>query len=339
VLAGLRLSAIMVGLDVGLLLVGLSYLALDLSIAPQLRRRPTVARHLLRPLFVFGGWISVSSVVVPVLVYADRLLLSALASVAVLAYYTVPYELVSRLQVVPWSFGTALFPAFSASATATAAELSALYARSLKYLYAVMSPLALAVLVGANPILTVWLGSSFAARGAIVMQLLAVGMLLNALSQIPAHLLDAIGRPDLRAQTFLSYTPVYLGLAWYLIATFGVTGAALAWTLRGALELCLFFGVAWRVRGLGLNLLLHNRTLPALGAFALFAGAGYGLAEAFAGDRLLGAAVTAVVVLAFSAALWNLMLDRAERSNILSIVWNLFNNNQSRTRTQSESTV
>jgi O-antigen/teichoic acid export membrane protein len=54
VLAGLRLPAIMVGLDVGLLLVGLSYLALDLSIVPQLRRRPTVARHLLRPLFVFG---------------------------------------------------------------------------------------------------------------------------------------------------------------------------------------------------------------------------------------------------------------------------------------------
>src|SRR5207302_716749 len=265
---------------------------------------------------------------------------SALNSVSVLAYYTVPYELVSRLQVVPWSLGTALFPALSSSAAnAAGAEVRSLYGRSVKYLFVAMSPLALFVLAGANPILAAWLGPSFASRGTVVMQLLAIGMLLNALSQIPAHLLDAIGRPDLRAKTFLSYMPVYVALAWYLIANHGVNGAALAWSLRGALELCLFFGVVWRVRGIGPDLFLQNRTLLGLATFGVFAGAGYGLGLVLSDDRLQLAAATLVLVLAYGAMLWRLMLDQAERSNLLSIIWNLFGAHGKPTRTHSESAV
>jgi O-antigen/teichoic acid export membrane protein len=323
IFVGFGLQGIMLAIDASLVLVAGTYFVMDLFVAPELRRSVRIDRRMFRQLVSFGGWVTVSSLVVPLLVYADRLLLSAIASVAVLAYYTVPYELTSRLQVIPWSFGTALFPALSARSASTPAEIPMLYSRSIKFLFVVMSPLSLAALVGAHPVLQVWLGASFAARSSVVMQLLAVGMLLNALAQMPAQVLDAVGRPDLRAKTFLAYAPLYLVLVWVLIANLGTVGAATGWTLRSLLELCLFFGVAWRLRGLGLKPLVRNRTVAGLVAFVVVALAGYFTAEMVRGNVWLGLAVGAAFLLAYSAMLGIAILDRSERAQLWTMVRDL----------------
>jgi O-antigen/teichoic acid export membrane protein len=79
-------------------------------------------------------------------------------------------------------------------------------------------------------------------------QLLVIGMLLNtlALAQMPANMLDAVGRSDLRAKLFLSYVPVYLIMLWFLVTRYGIEGAALAWLLRSVLKLVLFLSTASR---------------------------------------------------------------------------------------------
>ncbi len=320
IFAGLGLAGIMVAIDASLVLVAAAYFVLDMVVAPELRRSVRVDRRMFRELVFFGGWVTVSSLIVPVLVYSDRLLLSAIKSVSVLAYYTVPYELTSRLQVIPWSFGTALFPALSARAASTPAEIPALYSRSIKFLFVVMSPLSLGALVGAHPILQLWLGTSFAERGTVVMQLLAVGMLLNALAQMPAQVLDAVGRPDLRAKIFLAYTPIYLGVVWALIASFGAVGAAAGWTLRSLLELCVFFAVAWRLRDLGLRAVVRNRTVAALGIFLMFSAAGYLVAEMARGSVPWGLAVSAALVAGYSVVIAVAILDPAERAQL----WTMF---------------
>src|SRR5207248_6882355 len=124
--------------------------------------------------------------VLPILVYTDRIFLGALVSVAALTYYTVPYEMAFRMQVFPSAFGTVLFPEFTAVTTARRSELGALYARSLKYLLLVMGPATLVVVLFAHPILSVWIGPEFAKKSAVVLEVLALGMLLDALSQIPS---------------------------------------------------------------------------------------------------------------------------------------------------------
>ena len=319
IFAGFGLAVIMAAIDGELLLMFGVYLALGLGLAPELRRYPRIDRRMVRRLLSFGGWVSISSLIVPVIVYADRLLLSIVASVTALAYYTVPYELVSRLQVVPWSFGTALFPALSARASSSSEEFAILYSRSLKFLLLVMSPLSLAAIVGAHPILQLWLGASFAARSSQVMQLLAVGMLLNGLSQIPALLIDAVGRPDLRAKTFISYTPIYLAAVWALIANFGILGAAAGWTLRSLLELCVFFIVAWRLRDLGPRLMVQNRTVAALATLGVFAAAGYAVAAMTRSSVALGLAVCVAFVSVYLVVIAAGLLTRAERTQLLSM--------------------
>src|SRR5207249_3666923 len=69
----------------------------------------------LRPLLSYSGWVSVSNVVSPLLVYLERFLLASLAGVAAVAYYTAPYEAITRLLIVPAGLAGALFPALSAA--------------------------------------------------------------------------------------------------------------------------------------------------------------------------------------------------------------------------------
>src|SRR5437867_7324783 len=102
---GFQLRGIMLFLVLSMVGTGVAYLLLCIKVFPGLLQ-PSVSRAMTKPLFSYGGWITLCSVLVPILVYTDRLLISALVSVAALAYYSAPYELASRLQVFPWSFGT-----------------------------------------------------------------------------------------------------------------------------------------------------------------------------------------------------------------------------------------
>jgi O-antigen/teichoic acid export membrane protein len=237
-----------------------------------------------------------------------------------LAYYTVPYELVFRLQVFPASLGTALFPTFSALAATRAAELGALFARSFKYLLVAMAPATLLLVLAARPILKAWLGEDFAVNSTLILQVLAFGMLLNALSQVPAQLLDGSGRPELRAKVFLAYTPVYIIAAWLLISRYGAVGAAVAWAARAALELVLFFGVAVVVLRLKLDVLVRNGCVRAAGVAI-----GFSLLSILV---LLTAGTTTQLLLVlsvgtlmlFAIALWLYAFDNSERNQAKSLL-------------------
>ncbi|MBV9764778.1 MAG: hypothetical protein JOZ48_08030, partial [Acidobacteriaceae bacterium] len=86
---------------------------------------------------------------------------------------------------------------------------------------------------------------------------------------------------------FLAYLPVYLLLLWILIAKNGVVGAALAWTLRSALELTVFATVASKLLRLNVVGLIRQGVFKAVIACA----------------TLLG--LLAVVKLLYSQGLWH----------------------------------
>ena len=66
-----------------------------------------------RQLFAFGGWVTVSNIVSPILSNFDRFLIGSLLSMAAVTYYTAPYEAVTKLWIIPMSLTMTLFPAFS----------------------------------------------------------------------------------------------------------------------------------------------------------------------------------------------------------------------------------
>ncbi len=193
----------------------------------------------------FGSWVTVSQLVSPVLVYLDRVFLASFVSLSAVTLYTVPYEVMTRLRIIPTSLVTTLYPAFSErGAGQDRSSLHSLYDNSVRYLLLILMPGILFLLILGGDVLSVWMGTQFAKQASVVLQILAFGVLLNCLANVPYNALQALGRPDLPGKFHLLELPLYVGLCWFLIPHWGIAGAALANALRISLDAVLLFWAA-----------------------------------------------------------------------------------------------
>lgn len=192
----------------------------------------------------FGGWLSVSNLIGPLMVYADRFYLASQFPPAMVAYYTVPFDTAFRATSLPQMAMNALFPALAE--TQSRPEASArLLALAIRAVVVLVLPAVLVVAVFAHPLLALWLNASFAGPATPVLQLLLIGIFLNSAAHLPYALLQAHGRSDLTAKLHLLELPVFAVLLVASVHAFGITGAALAWTLRVALDAALLYATAW----------------------------------------------------------------------------------------------
>ena len=214
--------------------------------------QPRLMHGDLKRIIAFGGWTSISGTVSPLLITLDRFFLGAFASVAAVGYFTAPYELAARMLILPASLVATLLPAFSAlDARGQSEQARALAARATRRLFFVLGPVVALLILTAPFILGVWVGEEYAVRSSTALRILAVGVLINALAHVPDTLLRAVGRPDLPAKFHMLELPIHAGVAAALITAMGVTGAALAWTLRVSLDAVLLFTASRRVLGRG----------------------------------------------------------------------------------------
>jgi O-antigen/teichoic acid export membrane protein len=185
---------------------------------------------------------TVTNVIGPVMVTLDRFLIGALVTMTAVAYYATPYEVVTKFLLFPSALMGVMFPAFSTGFANDVSRTALLFTRSAKSLFLALFPLMLCTVALAQDGLKLWLGPEFAQHSFRVLQWLAVGVFVNSLAQVPFAFLQSVGRPDLTAKLHLIELPIYLSLLWWLISARGIEGAAIAWTVRVALDaLCLFW--------------------------------------------------------------------------------------------------
>ncbi len=303
----ISLSAVTGVLVLGRVSACVIHLLLCLRIEPALRRRPAYRQALVRQLLRFGGWVTVSGVLGPIMVTADRFFVGAWVSMAAVAYYATPYEVITKLGMIPGALSGVLFVAFAAPQSQDAAAARLLFDRGIKGLFLILFPLVVVVVAAAQPALALWLGPDFARHSYRVLQWLAVGVFVNSLAQIPFVLLQGRGRPDIPARLHLVELPLYLVAAFVLIAHWGLEGAAMAWTARVALDALLLYAAAWRLLGTGAAAVLRA-LLAALSTVAPFA------LCALPMEGGIKAAVTAGVLAGFAAVAWRMLLSPGERA-------------------------
>ncbi|MFD2021282.1 oligosaccharide flippase family protein [Pseudocitrobacter faecalis] len=64
-------------------------------------------------LIKYGGWITVSNIISPVMSYFDRFIVSHISGAHIVAFYSAPAEAVSRLSIIPAALSRAVFPKLS----------------------------------------------------------------------------------------------------------------------------------------------------------------------------------------------------------------------------------
>ncbi len=194
----------------------------------------------LRNTFRFGGWLSLSNAIAPLMTYADRFYLASLFSPVTVAHYTVPFDTTVRLSALPQTAMNALFPALAAAQAHPDKSASMIAAAIRADLFLMLPPVLFAALF-ARPLLALWLGDGFAQPAAPVLRLLLVGVFLNSAAYIPYMLLQAHGRSDITAKLHLLELPVFVLILFWSVRDYGSTGAALAWTLRIVLDTALLY--------------------------------------------------------------------------------------------------
>lgn len=203
---------------------------------PEMKHGICCQRSLLKPLLTFGGWMTISNVIGPIMVYADRFMIGALLSMSAVAFYSTPVEVATKLWLVPAAVMGVLFPAFS-SLLREQDRLIHLYSRGANCIFAMLLPPCIVMVAFAHSAMHLWLGESFASSSAIVLEIVLAGVFINSIAQIPFGFVQAAGRPDLTAKLHLLELPAYVLMAWFLIRRFGLPGAAVAWTCRLGVEL------------------------------------------------------------------------------------------------------
>ncbi len=212
----------------------LSYAMLIRPLVPGLWRRPRLAPVL--PLMRIGGWMTVSGILTQMLLYTDRFLIGSLLTLAAVAYYATPLDLVMRFWILPVAVAQALLPALASSFRTLPAETVTLLRRGALLIGVIVLPACLVLVAFAHPILQLWLGTAFADGGAGVMRILGVGILFSCVAFAPGSLIDAIGRPDVTAKFALAQVVVFLPLSALMLLRFGIEGAAMVWSLRAAVD-------------------------------------------------------------------------------------------------------
>lgn len=245
------------------------HLLICLRVIPELTRSITWERSVVGSLLRFGGWMTVTNVVGPLMVTLDRFLIGAMVSMTAVAYYATPYEVVTKCLLLPGALMGVMFPAFSTGFAQDPGRTAVLFSRSVKFLFVVLFPILLCTVALAQDGLKLWLGAEFAGHSFRVLQWLAVGVFINSLAFAPFSFLQGVGRPDLTATLHLIELPVYLGLLWWLISAYGIEGAAIAWSARVAVDAAFLFGLAKRFLPGKSRMRLRTALLPAMALLIL----------------------------------------------------------------------
>ena len=317
---GLRLPGIVLALTISRAVFIAAHVVFCLHELPGLKKRPEFSRPVLAKLASFGGWVTVANIVNPILVSVDRFLIGSLLSVAMVGYYTAPFEAVTKIWLIPTSLTITIFPACSALGIGKKRELGMLYSRSLKYLFLTLAPVSVVLALFASPILRLWLGSEFESKSFRVLQILAIGVPINCLAHIPYCFLQALDRPRWPAILFLCELPIYLALAWWAIRDGGIAGAALAWSVRVAIEVVLLMIMVWRGFGLSLGSLVSKQMLRAFAILVVTAVFMTLTKTMINGWLLAQAGIVAVLLVIFGVSIWFSVLDDFDRQSIGSIL-------------------
>lgn len=194
-------------------------------------------REKMRGLLAFGSWMTLSNIVSPLMVVADRFIISSVVGASLVAYYTVPADFLIRILIIPGALATALFPRLTSMRVNDSNAAKEVYEKSLKLTTLFMLPICLSIAVFSYWGLKFWLGENFATNSWMITSILSFGLMLNGIAQVPFAAVQAAGEAKLTAYLHVGEFVFYLPLLFVGLHYFGLIGAAVVWVLRVAVDL------------------------------------------------------------------------------------------------------
>jgi O-antigen/teichoic acid export membrane protein len=188
------------------------------------------------PVLKFSIWITLANIIGPIILYSDRFLIGVLVSAAAITFYATPYEIVTKLLLIPGALVGVLFPVFSASFINNPDISKGLFLRGAKFIFLIIYPSVFLIVTFSYQGLELWLGEKFAVSSSLILQFLAIGIFMNSISMIPNNFFQGTGKPKIPTLINLFELPVYILIMWISIKNYGIKGAAAAYLIMATLD-------------------------------------------------------------------------------------------------------
>lgn len=270
---GNDLGLIAASLTFGRLIAFLAHAWFCYRLLPEVKNWFCIDRPLIKVLFHTGKWMTISNLLNPLTVYLDRFVIGMTISVAAVAYYVTPYEIVTKLWLIPGALTAVLFPRFAQASISSLLSAQQLFRRGVVVLFLVMYPITLGIALFSQELLTLWLDAEFAAHSYRLLQVFAFGILINSMAHIPFTFLQGVGRSDRTGRIHAIEFPIYAILLWGAAQTTGLYGVVSAWLLRIIADTLLLFYFALKEMKDGIKDVIDWKLILVLALVAIsFAG-------------------------------------------------------------------
>jgi len=265
----------------------------------------------------YGGWFTVTRLLSSAFLYLDRFVLGISVSLAAITYYATPFELSLKLLVLAQTFILVLFPAYSALEKSNPRRYQQLRITSMKVGVLIKACTSAGVVIIAAPFLSWWISPEFAVASAPVMQILALGFFCNYAANFPAATLQACDRVDLLAWINLAELPFYILALYLCIDSWGIYGAAIAWSMRAALDMVALLIATNVVKPLESK--TESKRIWVLFLLSIVLLAGALLLSNYFLVLLQSFLIGLLICTSFSILAWFMVLSSSERSFILNL--------------------
>ncbi|HCO0782221.1 TPA: oligosaccharide flippase family protein, partial [Escherichia coli] len=194
----------------------------------------------------YGGWVSVSNIISPLILYCDRFILSNMLGAKNVAFYTAPSEIVNRISIFPNAISRVLFPLFSHSLNKGEAT------RQLRHGYLLVGSSAFLIilpfLMFPSFILDMWIGTEYGTNSVTILLILLFGMFVNSVAQVTFAEIQAKGYFKATAIIHIIELVPYFCFLYFAIKYYGVIGVAVASTFRVIVDMALLLIFRWFIQ-------------------------------------------------------------------------------------------
>ncbi|MFA7653576.1 MAG: flippase [Candidatus Magasanikbacteria bacterium] len=184
-------------------------------------------RAVFKLFFLMAVPFALAGIITRLYAYSDSLIMSKLLSARELGYWSVPYKITFAFQFIPMALSASIYPAFSAFFLHSPHKISDLFAKSWRYLFTIVFPLVIGIIVLAKPTIHLLYTPSYNAS-VPVLQILVVGLVFIFLSFVTGAFLNATNRQSIQTALMAIALAINLASNIILIPRFGIIGAAIS---------------------------------------------------------------------------------------------------------------
>jgi O-antigen/teichoic acid export membrane protein len=210
-----------------------------------------------RRLLTFGGWVTISMVISPLMVILDRFIIGIFLGSRSVSNYSIPFDISSRTTTLSNSISSALFSRFTSQSTGNAILLVQEVVQKLSVF---MTPLFTLGIILMTPFLSYWISEDFSRISSLTGKILLIGFFANSLAIVPYTHLQARSKPKLISLCHLFELLPYFILLSLGLKLFGIPGAAMAFTIRAIFD---FFLLSYFSK-IRMSFIFNLMTLPLL---------------------------------------------------------------------------